>query len=200
MARTALGSRAAAALESRSTMARALLVVDIQKDYFPGGAFPLHEPEAAADAAADLVRRFRVSAEPVIHVQHVARTEDAPFFVPGTVGVDIHDLVAPAREETVIEKSHPNAFRETSLDDRLQAARIEELVVVGMMTSMCVDATVRAAADLGYGVTVAHDACAAPELEFTGTTVPAPQVHAAFLAALSGNYAKVVAAADVPFG
>lgn len=179
-------------------MARALLIVDIQNDYFPGGAVPLHEPEAAVEAAAKVLHQFRVGSEPVIHVQHVWDAPDASFMKPGTDGVEIHRDVAPAPGETVIEKAHPNAFRETALDDRLQVAGVSELVVVGMMTSMCVDATVRAAADLGYAVTVAHDACAAPDLEFGGTSVPAASVHAAFLAALDGNYATVVSADDVP--
>lgn len=179
-------------------MARALLLVDIQNDYFPGGAFPLHEPEAAADAAAAVLHRFRIDAEPVIHIQHVSESPDAAFMKAGTDGVEFHREVAPAPGETVVQKAHPNAFRGTPLDDRLQASGVDELVVVGMMTSMCVDATVRAAADLGYSVTVAHDACAAPDLEFEGTTVPAPAVHAAFLAALGESYATVVAAEDVP--
>lgn len=179
-------------------MARALLIVDIQNDYFPGGAFPLHEPAAAVDAAARVLHGFRVDAEPIFHIQHVWDAPDAAFFKPGTDGVEIHREVAPLPGESVIQKAHPNAFRETALDDRLQVGGIKELVVVGMMTSMCVDATVRAAADLGYAVTVAHDACAAPDLEFDGTAVAAASVHAAFLAALSGNYATVVAADDVP--
>src|SRR5438132_1066245 len=71
------------------------------------------------------------------------------------------------------------------------------LVVAGMMSSMCVDATVRAAVDLGFSATVIHDACAAPDLEFGGDTIPGRTVHGAFMAALSGNYATLVAADDV---
>ena len=66
-----------------------------------------------------------------------------------------------------------------------------------MMSSMCVDATVRAAADLGYTVTVAHDACAAPDLAFGDTVVPGAQVHAAFMAALAGSYARVTTADEL---
>jgi nicotinamidase-related amidase len=66
-----------------------------------------------------------------------------------------------------------------------------------MMSSMCVDATVRAAADLGYAVSVAHDACAAPDLTFGDTTVPAAQVHAAFMAALGDGYATVATADEI---
>jgi nicotinamidase-related amidase len=94
-------------------------------------------------------------------------------------------------------KAHPNAFRETTLGDQLRNGSIDELVVMGMMTSMCIDATVRAAADSGLSVTVVADACAAPDLTFGGRTVAGADVHTAFLAALSGNYADVVTAAEL---
>lgn len=178
-------------------MARALVIIDIQNDYFPGGAFPLHEPEAAAARAAELLAAFREAGEPVLHVQHVWDAPDAEFMVPGTDGVEIHAAVAPAEGEPVIQKAQPNAFLGTDLERRLRDGGLDELVVAGMMTSMCVDATVRAAADLGFTVTVAADACAAPPLAFGGVDVDAPAVHAAFLAALADSYATVVPAAEL---
>jgi nicotinamidase-related amidase len=66
-----------------------------------------------------------------------------------------------------------------------------------MMTSMCVDATVRAAVDLGFETTVAHDACATCELDFGGVAIPADSVQAAFLAALSDGYAAVVSTDEI---
>ena len=178
-------------------MSRALLIVDIQNDYFPGGAHPLHEPEAAAAAARSVLDRFRAGAEPVIHVRHVWDEPDAPFMRPGTAGVEIHESVAPAAGEPVIEKDAPNAFLRTELERELRERGVEELVVCGMMTSMCVDATVRAAADLGFTVTLVHDACAAPALSFGGTDVPAPAVGAAFIAALGEGYATLAGAAEL---
>jgi nicotinamidase-related amidase len=173
-------------------MARALLIIDIQRDYFPGGAYPLVEPEAAALAAQSVLEGFRARGEPVIHVRHLSPEDDATFMVGGTEGVEIHPLVAPVEGERVIEKGAPNSFLDTGLQDTLRDAGIDELVVVGMMSSMCVDATVRAAADLGLAVTVAHDGCAAPDLRFGNTHVPGESVHAAFMAALDGTYATVV--------
>jgi len=176
---------------------RALIVVDIQNDYFPGGAHPLVGPEAAAERARLLLDAFRASGETVVHVQHVWDEPDAPFMRPGTVGVEIHPSLAPAEGETVIRKAHPNSFLETGLEELLRGASVDSLVVCGMMTSMCVDATVRAASDLGFAVSVAHDACAAPNLVFAGREVPAADVHAAFLAALDGSYARVAAAEEL---
>jgi nicotinamidase-related amidase len=175
---------------------KGLLIVDIQNDYFPGGAFPLVGPEEAAGAAAGLLGSFRAAGAPVVHMQHVWDAPDAVFMRPGTEGVEINSAVAPAAGELVLTKEQPNSFLDTGLEGELRERGIDELVVAGMMTSMCVDATVRAAADLGFDVTVAHDACAAPDLEFGGVAVPGAQVHAAFLAALGDSYATVVAAAD----
>ncbi len=178
-------------------MARGLLIVDIQRDYFPGGAHPLVEPEAAAEAAQRVLEAFRSGGEPVVHVQHVWDSPDATFMRPGTDGVEIHPAVAPADGEPVIEKAAPNSFVGTGLEDELRSRGIEELVVAGMMSSMCVDATVRAAVDLGFGATVVHDGCAAPDLAFGEIKVPGAAVHAAFMAALSDGYATVVSAKEL---
>lgn len=169
----------------------ALLLIDIQNDYFPGGAFELEGTEAAAKNARAALDLFRERGLAVVHVRHESVRPGSTFFLPGTPGAEIHPLVAPAPGEAVVRKHFPNSFRETDLQAALQALGVERLVVAGMMTLMCVDATVRAAADLGYGVTVLSDACAARALEFSGTAVPAAQVHAAFLAALGMVYAKV---------
>jgi nicotinamidase-related amidase len=178
-------------------VARALVIVDIQKDYFPGGAHPLEATETAVASAKRLLESFRAADEPVVHIRHVWDEEDATFMRPGTEDVEIHSDVAPADGELVITKAFPNSFRETELESELRARGIDELVVCGMMTSMCVDATVRAAVDLGFGTTVAHDACTTCDLEFAGRSVPAAAVHSAFLAALGDGYATILATDDI---
>ncbi len=177
-------------------MARGLLIIDIQQDYFPGGAFPLVEPEAAAAVASRVLESFRASGEPVVHVRHVWDADDAAFMKPGTLGIEIHPLVAPAEGEPVVSKAYPNSFRETELQALLGSLGVDELVVVGMMTSMCVDASVRAGADLGYTMTVVADGCACPDLEFGGRSVQAADVHASFLAALGDSYATVTTSGE----
>lgn len=173
-------------------MARGLLVIDIQRDYFPGGACPLVDPEAATAAAREVLDVFRAAGDPVVHLRHVWDSPDATFMRPGTPGQEIHPLVAPADGEPVIDKTEPNGFLGTDLAEVLERLGVDHLHVAGMMSSMCVDATVRAAADLGQNVTVVHDACAAPDLEFDGVSVPGALVHAAFMAALADGYADVV--------
>jgi nicotinamidase-related amidase len=171
---------------------RGLLIIDIQRDYFPGGAYPLVEPEAAATAAREVLDAYRSAGAPVIHVQHVWDAPDAAFMKPGTDGVEIHPLVAPEGAEPVVTKAEPNSFLGTGLEAELRDRGIDSVVVSGMMTSMCVDSTVRAGSELGFTMSVVHDACAAPDLEFGDTTVPGASVHAAFLAALGDGFATVI--------
>jgi nicotinamidase-related amidase len=177
-------------------MKTALLVIDIQKDYFPGGKFPLANPEEAAKNAYMLLQCFREHGGRHIHIQHIALKPDAPFFVRGTEGSDIHDLVAHFEGEPIVYKHYPNSFRETNLLGMLKEWGIERVVVTGMMTHMCVDATARAAADFGFKVIVAEDACATRALEYDGTTIRAEHVHKAFLAALK-SYGQVMKSEEV---
>jgi nicotinamidase-related amidase len=178
-------------------MKKALVIVDIQNDYFPGGKMELHNSEAAAQRAGALLAHFRGRGLPVIHVQHVSIRPGSTFFLPDTEGVRIHASVAPTANETVFRKHFPNAFRETALLDHLRKHEIDNLVIAGMMTHMCVDATTRAAADLGFTCSLAGDACATRALSFDGTTVPADHVHCSFLAALNWGYAAVRTASEL---
>ena len=173
-------------------MTKALIVIDIQNDYFIGGAMQLIGSEAAAKNASRVLRNFREAGLPVIHVQHIALSPNATFFLPGTQGAEIHPDVAPIDGEVVVTKHFPNSFRETSLAETLAALNTNELTVVGMMTHMCVDTTVRAANDAGFKVTLVGDACATLDLEFEGRTVAAADVQAAYLAAIDGSFANVI--------
>jgi nicotinamidase-related amidase len=170
----------------------ALLVIDIQNDYFPGGAMELEGADAAGAKAGAAIAKFRKEGKPVLHVRHLSVRPGSTFFLPGTKGAEIHAAATPAGGETVIEKNFPNSFRNTDLKATLDKLQIKNLVVAGMMTHMCVDASVRHAADLGYKITLLGDACATRAQSYGGEKVPARQVHAAFLAALNGFYAKVV--------
>lgn len=174
---------------------RALLIVDIQNDYFPDGKWPLAGQTEAAAAAATVLAAFRAGGAPVIHIRHEIVRPNAPFFVPGSPGAAIHPSVAPVGEEPVIVKHFANSFRETGLQALLTERGIQDLVILGSMTQNCIDSTVRAAADLGFGVTVIHDACATLDLTFEGATIPAAQVQAAYMAALAFGFGRVVSAA-----
>lgn len=170
----------------------ALVLVDIQNDYFDGGRWPVALMQEVSANAARLLERFRRDGLPIFHVRHEMASPTAPFFRPGTPGADIHPSVAPKAGEPVIVKQKPNSFRDTALKTSIDAAGVTGLVICGAMSQMCIDATTRAAVDLGYAVTVVADACGAKEVAFDGVEVPAAQVHATIMAPLAMSYAKVV--------
>ncbi len=172
-------------------MARALLLIDIQNDYFPGGAMELVGMERAADNARALLETSRANGDPIFHVQHLSTRPEAGFFLPGTPGVEINARVVPAAGESLTQKHFPNAFRDTDLARGLRDAGVDELVVCGAMSHMCIDASTRAAFDAGFSCTLVEDACATRNLSFDGREVAARDVHGAFMAALGSVYAKL---------
>jgi nicotinamidase-related amidase len=172
-------------------MKTALILIDIQKDYFPGGRMELVGPLEASRNAGRLLAVFRAKNQPIVHIRHLSVGEGAGFFLPNTDGIDFNENVKPQPDETVIEKHYPNSFRETGLAAFLEREGIDRIVVGGMMSHMCVDSTVRAAFDMGYKCLLAHDACATRGLNFDGVDVPAKKVHAAFMAALGSVCAQV---------
>ena len=178
-------------------MARGLLLIDIQNDYFPGGPMALVGIEKAADNAARLLKQFRADGAPVFHVQHIVTRPEAGFFLQGTQGVEINTRVQPAAGESLTQKYFPNAFRDTGLAETMRKRGVDDVVVCGAMSHMCIDASARAAFDLGFNVTVVEDACATRDLEFDGKAVKAQDVHAAFMAALSFIYSKLARTGDM---
>jgi len=175
-------------------MKTALLVIDIQNDYFEGGTMTLTGSDSASMNASLILNRFRTNDMPVVHIQHIATNPTATFFLPDTFGAEIHKNVTPLVEEKVFIKHYPNSFRDTGLHEYLQSICVKDLVICGMMTHMCVDATTRAAKDVGYTCTVIGDACATKDLELNGKKVKAEYVQLSFLAALAYFYSTVVSA------
>ncbi len=173
-------------------METALILVDIQNDYFPGGKMELIGSPEASERAKQLLEFFRERKFPLVHIQHVATRPNASFFLPNTEGVNHHENVKPLPAERILQKHFPNSFRQTPLLDYLRNEEIERVVIAGMMTHMCVDANVRAATDYGLLVLTAEDACATRALTHAGQTIPAEYVHRSFLAALDGSYGKVL--------
>lgn len=181
-------------------MNQCLIVVDLQNDYFPGGSMELVGIKEAAANAQILLREFRKAKLPVIHVQHIAARPGATFFLAETAGAEINQMVTPQEGEEVVVKNFPNSFRDTTLLEILKKSKTEKLLLCGAMSHMCIDATTRAAFDLGFNCTVAEDACATKDLIFKGKTIKAPDVHASFMAALSAPYAKVLSTQEIIAG
>jgi nicotinamidase-related amidase len=162
----------------------ALLVIDIQDFYFPGGQVPLVNPEAASEKTAELMKLFRSQGLEVIHVRHNGSSP-------------IHKNVAPLEGEKVITKRDANAFNGTDLLNYLVTMKIKRLVICGMQTQMCVEAATRAAYDLGFKCIVVEDACATRNLRYGRRTIFASDVQACVLTTLNGYYARVVMASDL---
>lgn len=177
-------------------MKTALLIIDIQKDYFPGGKHPLVNPLEAAQKAYMLLQCFREHSGYHVHIQHISKKPNATFFISGDRGTDIHDSVAHFEGEPIVYKHEPNAFLNTNLLELLKSWEIERLVICGMMTHLCVEAAARAASDLGFQVIVAEDACATRDLTYGDTIIPADHVHKAALAALM-SYCKVMRSEEI---
>lgn len=171
---------------------KALVIVDLQNDYYEGGRWTLHNINQASANAQRVLTDAREQGMPVIHVHHEFEIENPPFFEPGTFGAEIHKDLTPLESEATVLKHQVNSFQGTDLKARLDALGVTDVILVGAMSHMCIDAAARAAADFGYQVTVIEDACASRDLEFNGEVVPAPQVHAAYMSALGFAYANVV--------
>jgi nicotinamidase-related amidase len=175
----------------------ALVLIDIQRDYFPDGRMEVVGAVEAARVAKKLLVHFREAKLPIVHIQHISTRPNATFFLPDTEGIHFHGSVTPLPDEMVIKKHFPNSFRETALQEYLATRGGRELVICGMMSHMCIDATTRAAFDYGYQCMVAHDACAARNLVFNGLELPAAHVHGAYMAALGAVYAKVLTGKEI---
>ncbi len=158
----------------------ALLLIDIQDFYFPGGKSELVAPEKAARNAAILLDDFRKKNMLVIHVRHNSEP-----------GGKINDIVKPLQNEKVFSKDAVNCFVKTDLLDYLKLNKIDSLVICGMQTHMCVEAATRAASDFGFKCILVHDACATKDLKFGEKIIKSEDVHYSTLATLR-NYAKVM--------
>ena len=117
---------------------KALIIIDIQNDYFEGGANPLVGSLEASINAKALLKDFREKSLPVIHIQQFSTRAGSTFFIPNTKGAEIHENVMPMSGEKIIAKNYPNSFRETDLLKYLKSNNITDLVICGMMTQMCV--------------------------------------------------------------
>jgi nicotinamidase-related amidase len=158
----------------------ALLLIDIQDFYFPGGKSALVEPEEAAINAAKLLYHFRKEKMVIIHVRHNSEP-----------GGKINDMVKPLPDEKIFSKNGVNCFVGTDLLPFLKINKIDTLVICGMQTHMCVEAATRAGSDMGFSCILIHDACATKDLKFGDKVVRAEDVHYSTLATLK-SYAKVV--------
>ena len=172
-------------------MKTTLLIVDVQNDYFSGGKNELVGSLEASLRIKILLEEFRRKSREIIYIQHISESPTATFFLPNTEGVAIHRNVYPKKEDTIFVKHYPNSFRDTGLDEYCKNKGIDTLVIVGMMSHMCIDTTVRAGYDLGYKIVIIRDCCATKDLKMGERVVKAEEVQIAYMAAINGTFGEV---------
>lgn len=171
-------------------MKKALIIIDMQNDYFKNGTMELNGIDEVLSQTNKLIKYAREQEYKIYFVQHFALKENATFFVPNTQGVKLHkDL--DIQNEMIIEKNYPNSFSNTSLKKELDNEHINNLIICGAMTHMCIDTTVRAAFDLGYKCELINDACATKDLIFKGEIVKADEVQKSYMSALGSVFCEI---------
>ncbi|PWI32555.1 cysteine hydrolase [Vibrio albus] len=141
---------------------QALLIIDIQNDYFPGGNYPLWNTEETLNNIKTAIRKADTKRIPIILVQHIADPSKgiAPFFNQGSEGVNIHaDILAACPEAKVVKKSYADSFKDTLLEPTLSEFDIDELLICGMMTQNCVTHTAISPEAEKYTVSIITDCC-----------------------------------------
>lgn len=168
-------------------MKQALLIIDVQNDYFPQGKMALHQPQMALENILRLREQFHQQQLPIFYIQHINIRKNATFFLPDSYGSELHPhlLSVSKQKEWIIRKNFPNSFLQTSLLAQLQKQNVEQLVICGMMTHLCIDSTTRQATELGFQPILIADACATRNLELNSQNIPATAVQHSFIAALS---------------
>lgn len=158
----------------------ALIIVDIQNFYFPGGDAELVNPEGASLNAQKLLKYFRENNMTIVHVRH--------NYEPGGA---IHKNVSPVDGEKIISKNEVNCFKDNDLSKYLNMKGVNTIVICGMQTHMCVEAATRASKDLNFKTILVHDACATKDLKFQDKVIKAADVHYSTLATLK-SYAEII--------
>ena len=169
---------------------RTLLVIDVQNDYFPGGAWALPDAPQVLPNILGLIENTRARGDGGIYIQHVT-PEGAPVFAQGSEGGKFHPDLDVSPDDAVFTKSKPSSFHDTGLHEFLQGHGVEAVDICGFMTHMCCDTTTREAFSRGYAVRLFSDACAAKTLEVGGEEIPHDTVHRVSLGTLA-SFAKIV--------
>ncbi|MBI1384965.1 MAG: isochorismatase family protein [Rhizobiales bacterium] len=168
-----------------------LLLVDWQTGLRETSYYGRRNNPLAEENAACLLSAWRERGWPVVHVRHASVTPGSPL-EPHKPGFALEPFAEPRAGEAVITKSVNSAFIGTTLEERLRTAGQMDLVLTGVSSDHCVNTTARMAANLGFAVTIAHDACYAFDREgLNGERIPADTVHVVALASLDKEFAAL---------
>lgn len=143
-------------------MKKAILIIDLQNDYFSNGAFPLWNADNTLLNIKNAITLAKEKNIPIIHIQHIANPENgiSPFFNKNTHGVEIHpEILAEAPSAPIVIKQYADSFHKTNLEEILAKLEITDLLVCGMMTQNCVTHTAISKSAEKYNVTILADCC-----------------------------------------
>ena len=171
-------------------MKKALIIIDMQNDYFAGGKMELVGIDEALSNTLRLIEFAKEQKYEIFFIQHISLRANASFFLLKSEGVELHRALH-TQDGSFIKKHYPNSFRKTTLIQELEDKGIKNLIVCGAMTHMCVDTTVRAGFDLGFQIELVTDSCATKDLVFNDEVIPAKDVHNAFMASLDGIFCEL---------
>lgn len=170
-------------------MSHALLVIDVQNDYFPGGALPQWQVEETTARIAAAIRQADSQGWLIVAVQHIATDENARLFNPKGEGIALHASVASLLQgRPLIVKQQADAFLNTELARILSGAGITHLHLCGMMTQNCITHTALSPEAAPYQVHILSDCC-------TATT---ELIHQIALRGLGGRHQVGPASAAFP--
>ena len=168
-----------------------LLIIDVQQGLDDPSLGQRNNPQAEKNMR-QLLRQWRQSKRPVIHIQHLSASPNSPLH-PSCPGVALKPEVTPQAGEKLFQKQVNSAFIGTNLEQYLREEGYKTLVIVGLTTQHCVSTTTRMAGNLGFETFLVADATAAFEVtDGQGHHFSAEDVHALSLATLDGEFATVV--------
>ncbi|OFI49564.1 isochorismatase [Floricoccus tropicus] len=172
-------------------MKQALIIIDVQNDYFKNGKMELNNTENALIIINKLERKFYEANLPVIYIRHIKNDLKADFFAKNSHGSELEERLLLNHSSIIIEKQFPNSFYKTKLLSTLKKLKVEQVIICGMMTHMCVDSTTRASNELGLKPILIADGTATKDLYFDEELISSKYVQLSFLASLK-NFAKVI--------
>ncbi|MCF8043351.1 MAG: cysteine hydrolase [Desulfarculaceae bacterium] len=172
-------------------MTRALLVIDVQMEYF-SGMLPISHPAGSLERILEAMDAAATHKMPVVVIQHQAATPDAPVFAPGGPGVELHPQVAARPRSVLITKQLPGSFTGTALGGWLLEQDVDTVTICGYMTQMCCDTTSRQAFHRGLSVEFLSDATGTLDMANDAGQVSAEQLHRAILVTQAARFAKVL--------
>lgn len=172
----------------------ALIVIDVQNEYFEGGKMPITYPENSFDNIKKTMHAARENNIPIILIQHTETWEHADSFRPGTYQHEIHPEVLEIGGDVTFEKHKPSSFHETGLDAYLKGHHIDTITICGYMTQMCCDTTARQGAHMGYQVNFLSDATGTLDFSNNSGSISAKTLHEAILVTQAFAFSKVMTA------